>query len=78
MTVGRKEGEFGNGKLFSLIGVLSMKGRLTGGEAENVGGGQSVDLEIRGEKKIVEDFERYSFSHEVVEVFLPSHRKHCA
>lgn len=40
-----------------------LKGQRVGGRAEKVGGGQSVNLGIRGEKKIVEDVEHYSFSH---------------
>lgn len=60
MTVGRKKGEFGNSEEFSLIGAQPVQRSLVGGKAGKVGWGQSTDFGIRGEKRLVEDFEHYS------------------
>lgn len=37
MTVGMKEGEFGNSEEFSLLGMQSVKGILVGGKEEKLG-----------------------------------------
>lgn len=67
MTMGRKEGGFGNSEELSLIGEKLVQWSLVGGKAGKVGWGQSVDFGIKGEKRLVEKFEHYSLSNVVFE-----------